>query len=327
MTLPAAVPPLVDKALAELRSDANHQLSPILRRQLYDAFDASHKNVLKWLEILTVRFVLPLWQQNHSWAGYPKPAQLVKIQEDRLRGVLRTVYSTHDEALSAEMVSLTGEDTHSPIYPSWCVFEAAVRIFFRSRFNPDEKLTDYDLKNDSTLTGDIAHQALIAYAGRIQPTMTYQEALKAREQWWREIEKDLPLPWSLTLDSKSCLEFWEWWLLEAIPKSWQLTQSTLPGADYLIQLKDRIVSIENDGDILYEDDEKIILRNGPDREILTEGDAQRVSAWLDHDYTQLLEYEKLNGLMASSETRPKNKWIRPDIMGNDEVLTDSPFDN
>ncbi len=321
MTIPTKVQELVDRALAVVQQDADHQLPPFLRRLLYDAFCSSPDNTrgecaLEWLEILTVRFVLPRWLEDpiwYSWDHYPKPKQLVEIREDRLRGVLKSLYFTHYESLAAEMVSTTSEDRRSPQYPIWCIFEAAVRLFFRSSFNPTEKLTDHELKDNPCAIEDIAHLVLIAYAGRIQTAIVEPEKLKLIwEHWYYETEQDTPLPWKLTLNSNACLYFWKWWLLEAIPRSWQLADQQLlirDDAD-ILQLEKGVLYIGDVDEILHEDDDTITILCGPGEtheETLTGEDARRLNEWLDRDYERYLQYHVTKGLTISDRVRPKNK--------------------
>lgn len=230
MDVPHAVQQLIDEVLAEMIADAAHQLSPFKRRTLYDVFQnegTPRKNALRWLEILTVRHVLPLWTEQwpYSWDDYPRPAELLQIREDKLRGLLNPDEWTDAESLAAEMVSLTGEAKGSPLYPAWCIFEAAVCLFFRYNFDPDENLTDEAVKNNFGGKADVAHFALIAYAGRIQPEITDEKTLHAlwKAQFTDEPEPSLPRI-TLILDADASLKFWEWWLREAIPEAWKLAK-------------------------------------------------------------------------------------------------------
>lgn len=322
MNIPTTVSRLVDEALAEIRGDAEYQLSPFLRRAIYDAFRTSTdatigKYALTYLEILTVRHVLPMWQEEklfNSWDDLPRPAQLLKICEDRLRGLLSPYFFTDIEGLAAEVVSLTGEDVHSPHYPTWCVFEAAVSLFFRSDFNPDEKTTDDDLKDNPAGNKDVAHLALIAYAGRIQSQISDHKKLKTIwEHWYYETEQDTPLPWTLILDPQACLEFWEWWLQEAIPRAWQLAeyfQANPPKESDIIQLENGVLFMGDVDEIVDEDDDRIVIMCGPGdahEETLTGEDARRLSAWLDRDYDEVLQYLQANGQAVDDCKRPRYK--------------------
>lgn len=229
MTVPVSIQQPVDKALAQVQQDPYHQLPLFMRRQIYDAFLAFRMGelALAKLEILMVRYVLPFWNEakmGTSWDGCPDPLQLVTIREDRLRGVPFSEESVSATSLAAEIVSLTGQDKRSPVYPTWCVFEAAVRSHDRERFNPAEHRTDADLIEHDVGNTDVAHLALMAYAGRIQTEM---DDLSEQITLWLDSEADEPLPWTLTLDTTACLEFWEWWLLKAIPEAWQWASENL----------------------------------------------------------------------------------------------------
>jgi hypothetical protein len=228
MEMPVSLSNMIEQALIEVHSDEAHQLSPFRRSALYDAFspstDLTGKSALQWLEILTVQFVLPLWGEwSYDWKNYPTPAELVRITENKLRGILPLEVDLPAEILASEMVSLTSEDTQSPFYSTWCIFQAAVSLFFRGPFAPERMLTDDDLLKRPFSEADVAHFALIAYARRIHTNVSDKEQLQALwETWCKEDEHDFPLPWTFTLDAKASLTFWEWWLKDAIVQSWQL---------------------------------------------------------------------------------------------------------
>jgi hypothetical protein len=228
MEVPINLSSMIEQALIEVRSSESHQLSPFRRRLLYDAFrsstDLTGKRALGWLEILTVRFVLPLWNGGpHDWSQYPTPVELVGITGDKLKGKLPSEVYLPAESLASEMVSLTSEDVQSPFYSTWCVFQASVSLFFRGIFAPEQTLTDDDLLKRPSSEADVAHFALIAYARRIHTNVSVKEQLKALwEAWYRGDEPNSPLPWTFSLDAKASLTFWEWWLQDAMMQAWQL---------------------------------------------------------------------------------------------------------
>lgn len=306
----------------------------------YDAFRTSTepaigKLALAYLEILTARHILPLWQEDkllYSWRDLPQPAQLIRTCEDRLRGLLSPFFSTDAEMLAVEVVDLTGEDERSPCYPTWCVFEAAVRLFFRAAFNPDEEITDDDLRENPASKKDVAHLALVAYAGRLQSPISDREQLKAIwKHWYYETEQDKPLPWTLSLDPTACLDFWVWWLDEAIPRAWQLAeyyQSTPVKDSDIIHLENGILFIGDIDEIVHEDDEKIVILCGPGdshEETLTGEDARRLGEWLDRDYDALLQYLQAAGQELGERKRPRYTRHIDNSSSSPSEDTDIPF--
>jgi hypothetical protein len=138
------------------------------------------------------------------------------------------------------MVSLTGEDVNSPYYLTWCVFEGAVTLYFRSPFAPKTDTTDADVAAGYF---DVAHYAFVAYAGRLDNPITDPEWVKLFWEWWyyecidyettpRELLDYLSdeklLPWTRYFDLQACLEFWEWWLTQAIPQAFTLAAQSSP---------------------------------------------------------------------------------------------------
>jgi hypothetical protein len=232
MGVPPTLQSMIERELADVRKHPMHQFAPFRRKAFYEAFIGElGKRALAWLEILAVRFVLPKWPGNmpYDWTEYPTPQELVEITENKLLGKLDKTIHTHAELLASEMVSITSEDPGSPFYPAWCVFEAAVSLFFRSTFNPTR-----EDETDDALWGyrvDVTHLVLIAYAGHIQTTITDMEQLKSFWEWWyykRDWEDETPLPWTHTLDPQACLEFWGWWFTQAVPQAWDLAAQTPP---------------------------------------------------------------------------------------------------
>lgn len=224
MSVPELLQHLLNKNMQLVRKNPKHLLIPIQRQEIYDAFvnlmSSQTKVTRQWLEILTVKHVLPLWGNwDCDWSNYPNPEQLLTIKEERLLGK-RQEYS-EEERFAAEIISLTGEDAASPFYPAWCVFEAAVAIDFYSKSYPPLDFTDEDWETFY----DVAKLALIAYAGRIETQVETTNELHKFWEWWyyeKNKEDGIHLPWKQFFDPDACLVFWEWWLSEAIPQAWDL---------------------------------------------------------------------------------------------------------
>ncbi len=224
MSMPQVLQQLIAQELKLVRENPKHLVPPIARQTIYETFNlSSHLSndaVRKWLEVLTVKHILPIWKNWHEdWSLYPTPEQLVEIAQSKLEGKLDRNVRTDIESTAREMSDLTGESLDSPFYPTWCVFEAAVSLSTSTRDDLINE-SDEDWKSSSD---DVTRYALIVYAGRIDSQITNAKELQNFWEWWYyESHQNTVLPWKHYFDPQACLEFWEWWLTEAIPQAWEL---------------------------------------------------------------------------------------------------------
>jgi len=216
-------------ALAEVESRSDHWLLPINRRDLYKVLDPNksipiHLQIRPWLDLYTSQYVLPLWEPiihdpKKYWEDYfHVPSQTVSFLEEILHG------SIDKESVSdladhwAEVQGLTGEMPSSEFYNAWCVYKAALKGLlyvlgddaFNEAYNVSRKITQID-----DTYGDTANFAVIAYAGgEWQPDEPLYEEMRVFGSWNTDLD---------SVRAKR-LQFWKWWLLEAIPWAREQTQ-------------------------------------------------------------------------------------------------------
>ena len=209
MELPMTLRNKLNQASQILHSNNEYQIKPITRLNIYAAFAEFENKLAKiWLtrlEILTAKRVLPLWQE--ALPNIQLPEQVLDLAEQVLDGFLDFETACNANILD-ELYQLLGGDLEDEV-PATVEFagESAYCAFVNIRHQPfqdllvDEKLTDD--KFYSQLGGDAASSAVKAFAGVVI------------DGYW--VKKS---------DPQKRLEFWEWWLTEAIPQAWELAQSS-----------------------------------------------------------------------------------------------------
>lgn len=208
MPLPTQLQQTIGWAYTAMLEHPRHELLPFYRRGIYNSIGPrSHtqtRRVRTMLDLLTARRVLPLWQKerpNDPWAE-----RLLATSEGVLLGkvTVEEARAEGDEAWNQWEAMDT--DPEQPNYEDFSIhtfgaISAAIEALFaasrRCRFDGG-LITNQDTDaNIDPWSSDTAKWASTAYAGAV---------------------------WESDSDPIKRKEFWEWWLLEAIPEAWQAAQ-------------------------------------------------------------------------------------------------------
>lgn len=217
-------------ALADVETHPEHWFLPIKRRALYNVLDPDksiplHFLIRPWLDLYTSQYILPLWEpilhdpKNYWKDYYHVPAQMVSFLEGILYGTIDKESVSDLVYHWAEVQGLTGEMPESQFYNPWCVFKAGLKgllyVFGHDEFSETSSFSEETTQIDNTY-GDAANFATIAYAGgEWQPDVPLYEEIRVFGSWNRDLD--------IVRDRR--LQFWKWWLLEAIPKAHAQTKS------------------------------------------------------------------------------------------------------
>jgi hypothetical protein len=235
MALPEHIQQLVDESLIMMRKNPEHHLLPVQRLEIYQLLeplpsnDASIRYVGGQLAIASARYVLPIWQQARpiwgdeepaiDWGGYPPnypltdalPEWMIQRAEEVLRGDvgielaeedmgdLWDVYSNLREEITAWRTDVPEE--------AWYAFAAAYYALQETNLAP----FTYNMPNDTMTDPDRE-----SGAGRLDGAAAAMIAC---------VGVDTNKPGIVT----KRLEFWEWWLTEAIPAAWEMAQQSNTG--------------------------------------------------------------------------------------------------
>lgn len=209
----AEIQTLIDEALAKVRTDSQYHLPPTLRLSIYQKIGlptepAPLVNSMRGrLGIMTARRVLPVWQsatpiRTEIPKGLPNDKYLadglLELAEGVLNGTGEIAPAWKEVNDSWYVVGNIGDEftalrDDKPLSVYYAC-DAAMRAFYETLgvefLSKTKKLEQYSDDNLPDEIRDSASSAVIAFAGGAETEPT-----------------DLP----------KRLEFWEWWLKDAIP--------------------------------------------------------------------------------------------------------------
>lgn len=207
MKLPPKVSKLIYKTLEELRKDPEVQLRPYQRLEIYQAFDSEgemlSRRTVGYLQIITAEHVQEIWMSKLSEWHYYLHRLMLPLTEDILEGRVDPNSRIVKEIIDYRYHTLGGmEDDDDEVVCATYALDAALSMVRGSSpfKNPGADLTLTDDELYEEWEGDAASQAVKAYSGFYQVDMGEKSAGKS--------------------DPAKRLQFWEWWLNEAISQAW-----------------------------------------------------------------------------------------------------------
>jgi hypothetical protein len=246
MALPTSLKDAIDDALQNIRNHPTHEFGPRNREVLFKIMDAipSGQIARKWLGILTARKVLPIYEGLIQNSIQNLFSLAEKVMSDEVYG--EEMYRQLDEnqpQLSlylAERV-MSGEINVEQVYRLACDWHYTVGYMSENlpdgaalaniaankalievsspNFKPFDFLSDlhrvgfidgeidgFELK-ENYLNGEQFSDLIWANSGQSDT------AAAAVSSWAFNSGEEF--------DTAKVLEFWEWWLLEAIPDAWE----------------------------------------------------------------------------------------------------------
>lgn len=231
-SLPKEVRQLIDETLAIVRNDAVHEMGQHRRRRIYEALwsSPSGDKASKWLAIMSARRVQPIYEEGvwtSSLANDEFAVTLLDRMLDLAEKIVREELSPEDVQKGVESgdiedfyySKLVGAEKEFPPYIWLATLAAYYALEEAEGYKPlqirisgempdqngDTVITSSDTWTDCRLAGsgchadDAAVDAAFAFAKRV-----------TRQHY----------------DSDKVLEFWEWWLAEAIPQAWKRALDT-----------------------------------------------------------------------------------------------------
>jgi hypothetical protein len=232
----------VQQALEAVRSHSDHWLLPAQRLRLYTLLDGDKTahtgaHVRAWLDLFSVEHVLPLWQPVPG--GLEDETDVLMLMPNLTGQVLRgadpdvlkadlsagrpnaELYILSVSELASkwgEVSDFSGDTPDMPHFNTWCVFEGALTALDYA-LGYDHFAYGLEYLTDSTTMittayGDAANYAVIAYAGGVwgaEPPTGFVWTYPWTPEGY----------WNYDLDEVRARRqvFWEWWLLEAMPRA------------------------------------------------------------------------------------------------------------
>ncbi|BAZ16818.1 hypothetical protein NIES4071_86960 [Calothrix sp. NIES-4071] len=201
MPIPSTLQKLIVDGLSSVRSHPSHDLNLGYRHAIWSAFgdDENGHRCRTFLAIETVRHVLPIW--NKKFPHDDRPEYILNIAEKKLAGTISTeVAEKESERLWNSMQQL-GYGGHGMAFTVGCAAVAALNTAIDDEtFDPDD--IDFNLTdNEDTEGNDSSFFAACAYAdGAVWKTIAGEH------------------------DANKRLEFWHWWLTQAVPAAWSTVE-------------------------------------------------------------------------------------------------------
>ena len=207
MALPNSVAERIAEAHEALFRHPARTLLPWYRYAIYSALAAeepqSSRLIHAWLDILAVRHILFCWQPPAgAWLpSWPQPQQLLALAEELLANPTDATNVRVQLNRAQALADIVGAAPTAPDYPSWCVYEAALRslnsAWLAAQPQRDHAAGPIDCANDAS------GYAAIAVAGA-----SWQSPAAGVEQ-----AEDAQLRRAV---------FWEWWLRTGVPTAWRM---------------------------------------------------------------------------------------------------------
>jgi hypothetical protein len=234
MAIPTELDTSIQAALLSVLSDAKHDFNWQLRQDLYKTFDKVYQSDIKktrgWLALFAAEKVLPIFTSFTSNAPSPHNLYPQKL-------ILMTKGIIEDSVNQEIAVELLEDAYHSS--DVWGSINEVGDFDFGAHY---AAITAYKALTETTLGDDrflyAQNHAMSTQGGSI----TFFGGQAPKEGWIRsELFSDFD--WARLIavgdtagtaavafsfgagsnycDVKKLKEFWEWWLLEALPKAWE----------------------------------------------------------------------------------------------------------
>ncbi len=198
---------------------------------------------LGWLAILTAKKVLPIWDRIEEYftdEAYSVSAHhIIGVAEALLQGKISyTEASTDNDEFYLEGSFISSTATNDIVCAYYSACEALRFILHGVKYRYIQNY--FSTEDDKVFGGDFfTTQALEAYTVidknppgkyKVQDVdIIMQDFLNFKiidniSDGHQPLQLPLPLDYSL----EKRLEFWEWWLTEAIPQAWELAYKNVP---------------------------------------------------------------------------------------------------
>jgi len=182
--------------LDDVRAHSQHALLPIHRRAIYDNFGSLDNRASRrrrgWLDILATRRVVPIWRQARP---NDDRAECLVTLAGRVLNDETNAIQAQDEAEEIWEWLMEGESIRGPAF--FALGTAVRTVFTTIGDDPWNGMAMMVHETDADIdpwSSDAAKWASSAIAGPV---------------------------WQPDSDSAKRLEFWTWWLTEAIPAAWE----------------------------------------------------------------------------------------------------------
>ncbi len=215
MQIPDNIILLIKFLLRKIQNDPDHRLPAQKREEIYEAFgpstDRQASRARGRLAVITARQVLSIFEQ--AIPDEDNPRKLIEMAEATLRGKLSVEDAIHEAAEGHEIAGrLWGREDSEVSWNAYLAGTAAHRALEEAAGVDPFKKVSWIRESDSVAQGEqtipfdeIPDEKLAEQLGDAASAAAIAYAYDADQ---------------LMCDPKKLLDFWYWWLTEAIPAAW-----------------------------------------------------------------------------------------------------------
>lgn len=231
----------IELAYNQMVIDAHHNLFLNKRLPIYKCIERldelNHLNIRGWLALLTARKVLYIWERTPPYYSFPQ--LLVKDTESFLQNNL----SLPDLKAKYDLERLTGggfyndPETYTDkqrysVEAALLAYTEAQRMLLYKEIWPSEMvhLIEGEIQQgypDEMFVGlfiDCASMAVCAYSGISFDWDIVDDKVNEGINDFQELLNTINTTFDTEFIPEKRLEFWEWWLKEAIPQARELAE-------------------------------------------------------------------------------------------------------
>lgn len=223
MALPSELQQMMDDALAAIRADPKQEIGSTRRKAIYNWMRTNEpgKRARKWLEIITAEKVLPIYEAklpqslSYVWSQPENKDDIYEVEcsvpikrlprrmTEVARGVIEKTFSRE----IAEELANDYYETCSNIFD----FAEEDGIYYPSC------VVDVLLAASSSVLIAVGYSEREIWSLPEDRLMVNDATIYARSAWASD-DHDRLIP-------EKIVEFWTWWLTEAIPQAWEKAAS------------------------------------------------------------------------------------------------------
>jgi hypothetical protein len=232
--LPLELQNLIDESERYIEQGALHHLDHFRRKSIYDAIallipDKVQK-VYTWLDILSAQKVLPIFTNTVKENELPTETTTVAINVAQ-NNISKASAEWHYDKVDIHKGYNWGY-SYLPVNVE-CAAEAAVLALKTSLgyypltnitgFSNRKLVTNIDVWQDSNARELFANDAALAACLALAYVPTQENEARVLPYLSSENRMVLGIPKQELCNPELMLQFWKWWLLEAIPKAYKLS--------------------------------------------------------------------------------------------------------
>jgi len=251
LSLPPNVQSVVDEALSAVRADPKHEMGFKRRQALWAAFKAADEVIGQkangWCAVLAARRVLPIYEEAElpvkAWRSEPRgwlnlAEQVLRDQTDIAEASRRSSDIHYEVGNMNEMAYDDGLQNMSvgcALQAAHLALSESVGTDHLAALGSSFKISDGEITSVETtdeamairgFAGDTLASAAYAYAIDYIPIDAEEFAGDGLVVTDDFEENDIRSYLGNSVNRPRLLEFWEWWLTDAIPAAWKAAQGT-----------------------------------------------------------------------------------------------------